>query len=300
VVPRGGHGHSSINHAARLMGCRIVEAHPDDLSEILSSIEVPDAAIITAVTSSLEELSDSEIRRATTTLRSVGCRTMLDDAYGARIRPILRNGAPSLELGADVAVTNGDKAALAGPRCCMVAGDPRLVREIESWASSSGLDARVPSLMGLLRALQAFSPDALRTDVADGELLNSSLNARFGDDVVVPGLLGPTIWEEDAHSLVLSRAQGQNPGAIRPCETTAAIAMILLSRYGIVTVNAMSHPGSRVALRLKPTTGSIANVGGAAAFTAALDDAIATTAEHFSDASTMAAVILGPTTGKGL
>lgn len=293
VVPVGGHAHSSLHHAARSCRSKVIEVDADRLDQSLIDQYRPATAIITSVTSSLEELDGDQIRGVTAMLKDAGCPSLLDDAYGARLRPIVRGGPKSLELGADVAVTNADKIGLGGPRCCFVAGDPELVTAMESWAALAGLDGRAPAVAGALAALRAFSPQFIWDAIEDGHRLAESLTKRFGERYVSQTVLGPTIEEEGALQLLLDRYSPIETGELRPCEITAAVSMVLLESDGIITVNALSHPGSRVALRLKPTRGSLSKVGGAERFADALETAFESVGRQAMDSDAIRRLIIG-------
>lgn len=291
VVPSGGHGHSSIHFAAVYAGSRIVEVEADRLDEALLAELVPACAIITSVTSSMEELSAEEIRSAASALRAAGCPSLLDDAYGARIRPIFRGQAKSLQTGVDVAVTNGDKVGLGGPRCALLAGRADLVEQMAVWAAEAGTDGRGPIMVSMLRALERFTPEQLLQDARDGAQLTEELVARVGSRWVKPGLLGPMITEEDALGIALERS-GTKAEMIRPAEVTAAVAMRVLEQ-GIITVNSHGQPGARVSLRLKPTTGCLDAAGGAAAIAEAFDRAFDWAAGNLHRPSSYRSLILG-------
>lgn len=292
VVPEGGHGHSSIHFGAAVAGCAVIEVTRSNLTPEFLQEHQPSCAVVTSVTSSMEELSDADIQSMADTLRDAGCLTLLDDAYGARIRPIFHGQRRSLQTGVDVAVTNGDKVGLGGPRCALVGGNPALIDEMSVWAAESGTDARGPVIMAMLRALEAFTPEQLLQDAADGVLLADELTAILGRKYVQPGTLGPKITEEDAMDLVLDRCEGSNPHRISPSEVTAAIGLHVLGR-GIVTVNSHGQPGARVSLRLKPTTGCLEAAGGAASLAGAFDDAFTWVAGNMHKPQAMRAMILG-------
>ncbi|BCW36002.1 selenocysteine synthase [Arthrobacter sp. StoSoilA2] len=293
VVPKNGHGHSSIHFAAAAAGSRIVEVEASALDDDLLRLLRPACAVITSVTSSMEELEDHEISAAAALMQTVGCLTLLDDAYGARIRPVFRGQQRSLQTGVDVAVTNGDKVGLGGPRCALVAGRADLVNQMGTWAAEAGTDARGPIVIGMLRALENYTPDRLLQDAADGAELGHALQGRFGSRYVQQSTLGPKILEEDALELVLNRCQGHNPHQIRPAEVTAAVGLYVLQHRGIVTVNSHGQPGARVSLRLKPTPDSLATAGGATTIVEAFEEGLDWVAMHLHRPDDMRSMILG-------
>jgi L-seryl-tRNA(Ser) seleniumtransferase len=292
VVPANGHGHSSIHFSASAAGATVVEVEAAKLDEEFLARWSPSCAVITSVTSSMEELNDDEITRAADMLRAAGCLSLLDDAYGARIRPVFHGQKRSLETGVDAAVTNGDKVGLGGPRSALVAGRPDVIDSMGVWAAEAGTDARGPIMVGVLRALESFSPERLLQDAADGAELGHELTQTLGGKYVQRGPLGPKVIEEDALELVLERCGGANPHQVRPAEVTAAVGLHVLE-HGIVTVNSHGQPGARVSLRLKPTSGCLERAGGAKAVARAFDEALTWTADHLHRPDKLRAMILG-------
>ena len=114
----------------------------------------------------------------------------------------------------------------------------------------------------------------------------------LGAGQVQPGLLGPTIREEDALELAIARSGGGNPHAVRPCEVTAAIGISLL-RQGIVTVNALGPPGARVSLRMKPTAFALERAGGEDVIAGHLDDALDEVSQLIQDIDSLRTHIIG-------
>src|SRR5699024_3849565 len=84
---------------------------------------------------------------------------------------------------------------------------------------------------------------------------------QFDGEIVRSTALGPMIHEDDVLGEALRHA-GHADAGIVPCEASAALGMILLEDHGVLTVNTHGQPGARVSLRLKPTPGAIASIGG--------------------------------------
>jgi L-seryl-tRNA(Ser) seleniumtransferase len=295
VVPRGGRSHPSVRMGAALARSRLVEIPVDQLTEHTYAATGATCVVVTAVTSSLERLSDDELRAVVDLAHRRHAVVLVDDAYGARLRPVLFGGSPSLSFGADVVVTNSDKAGLRGPRAALVAGRADLVLEMATWAAERGMDARAPVMAGALRALLSFDPDDLRREASDAQRLGRSLAADLGADMVAQGILGPTVTEEDAVRLLDRCGAARVHEHLVPCEATAAIGMVLLRRFGIVTVNTHAQPGARVSLRLKPVLGHLALAGGADAVTAKVRDAVAEVVTIADQPAAMRRLLIGDT-----
>lgn len=292
LVPAGDRSHASVTRGAKLAGVPVVEAY--DLPEVkrLLAAHVPALMVITTVTSELAVLSDDLIGAATRLAKRAGCVVLLDEAYGARFRPVLHGGAPALSFGADLVITNADKAGLSGPRAGVLCGDAVALVPVQAKASELGMEARAPIAVGAMRSLQGFTPDLLIQEAQDGQDLAAALEIALGATFVTRSALGPKIDEQDAMQIVLTRA-GTDQSDRVPAEVTAAIGMLMLRDKGIVTVNTHGQPGGRVSVRLKPTTGAVARAGGAEAVARCLVSAIDEVAAHLDDATWFADLLFG-------
>ncbi len=292
LVPRGDRSHASVTRGAALAGVPVVEA--SDLAELerLLAEHRPSLTVITTVTSELAMLPDELTAAATQLARGQGSIVLLDEAYGARLRPVLYGGAPALSFGADLAITNADKAGLSGPRAGVLCGGSEALVPVLAKASELGMEARAPVAVGAMRSLQGFTPDLLHQEVRDGEDLSAALESALGPDNVSRSILGPKIDEQDVHARVLALAD-KSASARVPAEVTAAIGMLMLREHGIVTVNTHGQPGGRVSMRLKPTTGAVARVGGAEAVAQCVASAMSETAARLDDAGWFSDLLFG-------
>ena len=292
VVPDGDRSHASVVRGCRLAGVPLVEvAGLSDCADPIGEHQ-PNLVIVTTVTSTLNRLDDARSEAAVAAAKTRGAITLLDEAYGARLRTVLHDGAPSLALGADLSITNADKAGLAGPRAGVMAGSPDALIPVVAQAAELGMEARAPIAAGAMRSLETFDPAMLRDEARDGREVADVLAGMFGEEVVQRSDLGPMIDEEDVHQIVLDRT-GFDRTDIVPAETTSAIGMVLLRDNGVLTTNTHGQPGSRVSLRFKPTPGAVARIGGASVLGAALDGAIGHVAENLKDAGWIAELIFG-------
>ena len=291
VVPAGDRSHASVIRGCRLAGVKLLEVDgQDDIEAALQ--DRPALVLVTTVTSALARLPDDQTRRAIDEGKAAGATVFMDEAYGARLRPVLHGGAQSLTMGADFAITNADKAGLSGPRAGILCGQSDPVLATLAKASELGQEARAPIAAGAMRSLQAFDPEDLRHEARDGQAIADALEEAWAAGTVHRSDLGPMLGEEDVLERVMAQA-GRTRAAIVPAEATAAIAMILLRDHGVLTVNTHGAPGGRVSLRLKPTAGALDSVGGGANLTTALDAAIEEVAERIADHDWFAQTLLG-------
>lgn len=294
VVPPGGRSHASLIRGCSISGVQLKEIQGD--KDWLSVIEEhqPALVIVTTVTSSLEFLDDTISMDVAGFAKSKGATVFFDEAYGARMRPVLRGGVLSLALGGDLAITNCDKAGLSGPRSGLVVGRPGLVTRVSAKASEFGMEARAPIAASALRSLQRFSPRDLIEEAQSGQALGRALRDRLGADLVAISDLGPMIEEDLALREVfrLAGCDAENSGIV-PCEITSALGMVLLRDHGILTVNTHGQPGARVSVRLKPTHGAIARVGGMDKVVAAMGSSLSEVARYVNEPKALAELILG-------
>ncbi|WP_343211664.1 hypothetical protein QEZ52_22120 (plasmid) [Aliisedimentitalea scapharcae] len=292
LVPRGDRSHASVTRGARLANVPVHEGY--DLEDIKALIaeHQPTLVVITPVTSELALLDDELIGGAVRLAQQAGSVVLLDEAYGARFRPVLKNGAPSLSFGADLVITNADKAGLTGPRAGVLCGNADALVPVQAKASELGMEARAPIAVGAMRSLQGFTPELLIQEAQDGQDLAAGLEAVLGAGRVTRSALGPKVDEQDTLDLVLAMA-GQKQTDRVPAEVTAAIGMLMLRDKGIVTVNTHGQPGGRVSIRLKPTSGAVARAGGATAVATCLVAAMQETAAHLDDADWFATLLFG-------
>ncbi len=283
LVPAGDRSHASVTRGAKLAGVPVIDAY--DLPEVkrLLAAQLPALMVITTVTSELAVLNDELTAAAVRLAKRAGCTVLLDEAYGARFRPVLQDGAPSLTFGADLVITNADKAGLSGPRAGVLCGSAAALVPVQAKASELGMEARAPIAAGAMRSLQGFTPELLIQEAQDGQDLAAALEAALGKDRVIRSPLGPKTDEQDAMAIVLDMA-GNTETARVPAEVTAAAGMLMLRDKGIVTVNTHGQPGGRVSIRLKPTTGAVARAGGAEAVAGCVLEALKEVAAHLEDA----------------
>ncbi len=282
IVPKGDRSHASVVRGCKLAKVALFEVEGDTDAAPVIAEHRSALVVMTTVTSTLARLDDGDTRAAIAAAKAAGATVFLDEAYGARLRPVLHEGAKSLTMGADFAITNADKAGLSGPRAGILCGDAGPVLATLAKASELGQEARAPIAAGAMRSLQNFDPQDLRTEAWDGQSIADTLVTAWGDAVVTRSDLGPMISEEDVMTRVLGLA-GRNRADVVPAEITAAIGMILLRDNGVLTVNTHGAPGGRVSFRLKPTAGALSAAGGPEALIAALDRAAGMVSERLDD-----------------
>ena len=296
VVPPGGRSHASVIRGCGIARVELHEVQGDKDWAAAIEQHKPALVVITTVTSSLEFLDDAVAMDAAGVAKASGAKVLLDEAYGARMRPVLRSGVLSLKLGGDLAITNCDKAGLSGPRSGLLVGRPELVTRVSAKASEFGMEARAPIAASALRSIQRFSPQDLIDEAQAGQKLAHAMRERLGAELVAVSDLGPMIEEDLALKEVFRRAGRSTDNAgVTPAEVTSALGMVLLRDHGILTVNTHGQPGARVSVRLKPTHGAIERVGGMARVIEAMDTSFSEVARYIAKHEDLAQLILGDT-----
>ncbi|WP_459569826.1 aminotransferase class I/II-fold pyridoxal phosphate-dependent enzyme [Cupriavidus sp. 8B] len=296
VVPAGGRSHASVVRGARIAQVKLVEVQGDKDWRSAIEAEGPGLVVVTTVTSSLERMDDDVTTQVVDFSKRRNATVLLDEAYGARLRPVLHGGALSLQLGADISITNCDKAGLSGPRAGVLVGRADLVTAASAKASEFGMEARAPIAAAVLRSLQKYSAEDLQKESQSGQLLVTALQQRLGNERVKRSDLGPMVDENDILAILMERAgRTDEKPVVVPCEATSALGMVLLRDHGVLTVNTHGQPGARVSVRLKPTLDALRRVGGVEAVIDALDKSLDTIAKIIHDRDAVAKLILGGT-----
>ncbi len=293
VVPQNGRPHASVYRGCDLARVGLVNIESNADMSPLESLPSGGLAVVTTVTSRLEIMTDAEIGLAIEHARRRAATVLLDEAYGARVRTLLKGGRPSLALGADLVITNGDKAGLAGPRCGILAGKQALLDRVRTQASEWGMEARAPIQAGALRALQSFDGNRLIKQAGDGAALCAAMQDYWGE-ALHRTVLGPMINEDDIFEKVAHIAQY---GEYRPtpCEVTSALGIVLLRDHGLITANTHGQPGASPTLRLKPVKDAVARLGGADAVAGIIRNALETVAANTQTPQQLASLLYGET-----
>ena len=204
--------------------------------------------LITPITASKRHLDYAEFTRALALPRASNTLVFVDDAHMAS-RVSFFEEPRTFAVGAvDIAVCSADKH-VAGPRAGVLVGRKDLVREIGSRAYEFGLEAQAGQYVGVANALRNFDTKPVKEA---GELAKELLNVlrgQYGSRAYLGGP-GVSISGDD----VLEIAAEQRGGAAKPAlvavEAAGLIAMEMLERDGVLTIGAVSMPGSAPVVRL--------------------------------------------------
>ncbi|HXA94319.1 MAG TPA: hypothetical protein VN323_02110 [Candidatus Dormibacteraeota bacterium] len=288
-----GYSHPSVVRAAAHVGARFVDTvGADAFAEVLARESAVDLVVLTRLAVTYEALPAKDIERIVTLARARGVRVYADDAGGARVGPAVLGQPKMLELGVDVGATGLDKYGTVGPRVGVLAGDRDLVAQMRSRAFEFGFEARPMLYPAVLKSLEQYRPERVRSLVACTKTVAAALRRRLGDRVretpVTAQMLG-----EDILELVLERA-GLAETSLVPFEAAAGLAMLLLQDYGIVSVHFAGMPPGTSAMLFKfipPET--LERFGSADSFADAVDASVSKLATIVGDRDEVRALLLG-------
>ncbi|MFQ5933154.1 MAG: hypothetical protein ACE5KI_00755 [Dehalococcoidia bacterium] len=222
--------------------------------EELQNILVKEAVSAVAICPEYRgELSEGELRQAIRLGNEAGVPVWVDDASGARARVVLKGEQRAIDMGADVVVTSCEKFGLNGPRAGLVVGRNNLMDRIGTKATTLGTEGRPSIVAAIVRALEEWSPEASVLEAeADAEYarkLRPLAKEIFGDRVGHEDTF--VMAEEDVLEITMERA-GITHSEVAPVDAVTALAMILLRRYGYMTLPAFSYPGASKRLSMSP------------------------------------------------
>ena len=250
LVPAGGVTHPSVTRPVDMAGAALEEFH--DLETLASAWKhgpAPRALVVTPITASKRHLALEVFRDAVTLAHEAGALIYVDDAHLAS-RLGFFNDPPTFALGPiDLAVCSADKH-VAGPRAGVLVGRKDLLRTIRSRAFELGLEAQTSQYVAVANALREFEPKVI---ARAGELAKHTLTLlqeRYGADRVYLGGPGVSITGENALDIACEVAGIGARAAFVPVEAATLVAMEMLDTDGILTISAVSMPGSAPVVRL--------------------------------------------------
>lgn len=242
-----------------------------------------DVVFVTRLAVSYEILDEADLLRVIALARERGATIIVDDAGGARVGPAIFGQPRTLALGVDVGVTGLDKYGTSGPRVGLLGGRSDLVERIRVRAYEMGLEARQMLYQGVIRSLESYRAERVRELVACTKEVAQALRGRLSANRLLETPVTVQLRAEDILEIAMERA-GIDSAPIVPYEATAALAMLLLRDFGVVTVQFAGIPPGTSALMIKfvpPET--LRRFGGADALAEAIDHSLSRLGEHLRD-----------------
>ncbi len=287
------YSHPSVVRAAAQAGATLLDTTGLEHFEATLAREARVALVVlTRLAVTYEIMLEDELREVVRLAHARGVPVYVDDAGGARVGPAIFAQPRTLELGVDVVATGLDKYGTVGPRLGVMAGEKSLVARIRARAFEMGLEARPFLYPAAVRSLVGSTPARVQELVATTREVATALKAMLGAHLHETPVMAE-LRADDILEMALERAGLRTPPLV-PYEASAALAMLLLRDYGVITVHFVGLPPGTSALMLKfipPDT--LHRFGGAQAYAQAIDACLDTLAGMLAKPEQIRHLLLG-------
>lgn len=286
------YSHATVLRAAKLAGAKFVDTKGlDEFRVALERQEHVALVVLTRLAVTYDALPLKPMTDIVALAHRRNIPVYADDAGGARVGPAVLQQPKMLQVGVDVGATGLDKYGCFGPRVGLLAGAKALVAQIRAKGFELGLEAR-PMLYGpILRSLEAYDPRHVVELVQTTKTVAAELRKKF-ERRLVENAVTAQLLAEDILELVMERA-GVEVASILPYEASAALAMLLLRDYGVITVHFAGLPPGTAALLVKfIPRNTLERFGGARQFAEAVDASLDRLAEIITDAKAVEDLLL--------
>jgi len=288
--------HPCVIRAVKLAGGRFIEGTGyDEFAELMEQHKDEVKVVnITRLAVSYDILDEESMRKIVQLARKMNCKIFLDDAGGGRVGPAFYSQSKMLEYGPDLGSTGLDKYGTLGPRVGLLGGKSELVAEAWSRAIEFGCECRQMLYPAIQQTLEQYDDSLVKKLVSTtmdvgselSKLLDQPGKVRVQNNGLIAQLKG-----EDLMEVMLERAHlplETNSHLIVPFEATAMLAVALMERHGVYSVNLAAIPSGTTSLMIKFVPEVTLNkFGGAGAFAAAVDDCITHVSTLLTDKEAM-------------
>lgn len=248
--------------------------------------------VLTRLAVTYDIMPEDELRQVVRLAHARGVPVYVDDAGGARVGPAIFAQPRTLELGVDVVATGLDKYGTVGPRLGVMAGEKTLVSRIRARAFEMGLEARPFLYPAAVRSLVGATPERVQELVATTRQVTVALKEVFGERLHETPVIAQLL-AEDILEMAMQRAGLHTPPVV-PYEASAALAMLLLREYGVITVHFVGLPPGTSALMFKFIAPEVLEgFGGAQAYAQAIDRCLTTLAQMLKEPAELQRLLLG-------
>jgi L-seryl-tRNA(Ser) seleniumtransferase len=288
-----GYSHPAVTRAVAHCGGQFVDTVGlASFAKAIESTPTVSLVVLTRLAVTYDILPTNDLAEIVRLARQKTARLMLDDAGGARVGPAIFDQPRSMELGVDVGVTGLDKYGTVGPRLGLLVGKTELVSKMRVRAYELGIEARQMLYPAVVRSLEGYTPARVKALVNCTKEVGRALRRQLGEWVqetpVIVRLQG-----EDILDAVMKKAGLSKPPMV-PYEATAALAMLLLQDYGVMTVHFAGMPPGTSALLVKfipPET--LERFGGAMTLAKAVADSVDRLADILRQKDDLTALLFG-------
>jgi len=250
LAPAGGVTHPSAVRPITMAGARFEEFFSfADLEKAWHEEGAPRLLVITPISASKRHIEFADFKRALALPRAPHTLVFVDDAHMAS-RIGFFEEPRTFEVGdIDFAVCSADKH-VAGPRAGVFVGRPDLVTMIGSRAYELGLEAQAGQYVGVANALKNFDPRVIKLAGELAKQLVEVLAAQYGPTRAYLGGPGVSISGDDVIDIAREQRGTDAKPALVAVEAAGVVAMEMLEQDGILTIGAVSMPGSAPVVRL--------------------------------------------------
>jgi L-seryl-tRNA(Ser) seleniumtransferase len=288
-----GHSHPSVLRAAAHVGATFLDTGGvEDFSRALERESRVGLVVLSRLAVTYDLLPLDAIRTVVRLAHAKGVPVYVDDAGGARVGPAVFGQPRMLELGVDVGATGMDKYGTLGPRLGLLGGEKDLVGRIRARGLECGMEARPMLYPAAVRSLAGYRPERVRELVGCTKQVAVALREVLGSRVRETPVTAQVL-AEDILELAMERAAITRPSIV-PYEASAALSMLLLEDYGIITVHFAGLPPGTSSLLVKfvpPET--LARFGGPYVLAKALDSSLSKLASLIAKPESVRALLTG-------
>jgi L-seryl-tRNA(Ser) seleniumtransferase len=249
LAPAGGSCHPSTVRPISMAGAEFQQFHSvDELEQAWQKQGPPRLLLITPISASKRHIDLEDVQRALKLPRGANTLAYVDDAHMASRVGFFREPR-TFQLGdVDLAVCSADKH-VAGPRAGVFVGRPDLIEEIGSRIYELGLEAQAGQYVGVANALRNFDPEVIRRAGEVAKQLLEVMQRQYGTKAYLGGP-GVSIGGDDVLQIAMEQAGVKDKPSLVAVEAAGLVAMEMLGQDGILTIGAVSMPGSAPVLRL--------------------------------------------------
>ena len=290
LAPAGGTSHPSTVRPIAMAGAELQQFHAiADLESAWQTQGPPRLLLITPISASKRHIDLADVQRALALPRAAHTLAYLDDAHMASRVGFFQEPRTFQVGDIDLAVCSADKH-VAGPRAGVFVGRPDLVEEIGSRIYELGLEAQAGQYVGVANALRDFDPEVIRKAGEVAKQLLEVMQRQYGAKAYQGGP-GVSISGDDVLQLAMEHSGTQARPKLVAVEAAGLAAMEMLGQDGILTIGAVSMPGSAPVLRLMmyPDGARL----GVERIAASVENAIARVGEIVSDVDAAREKLLG-------
>jgi L-seryl-tRNA(Ser) seleniumtransferase len=249
LAPPGGVTHPSCVRPLSMVGAEVTQVHSaEELERKWQRDGAPRLLLITPISASKRHLEFADFRRALALPRAAHTIVFVDDAHMASRVSFFEEPRTFAVGDVDIAVCSADKH-VAGPRAGVMVGRKELIKEIGSRAYELGLEAQAGQYVGVANALRNFDTRPVKEAGELAKQLLEVVRAQYGARAYLGGP-GVSIGGDD----IIDIAREQRKTKARPdlvaVEAAGLVAMQMLESDGVLTIGAVSMPGSAPVVRL--------------------------------------------------